>query len=151
MDMHALGLGNVVLATAGFALLNCVFVALQMQTKIVSGVKDGGNFDRFDYSLGNGLYKMGDRTLLNLQEQIVLYLPCMWCYALFCGNAERAGNLGLVWLVFRIFYPLLWSFKGKWNLWVELSTQPSYAICNWYIFHMLRAVLFSATDDWALA
>jgi hypothetical protein len=49
---------------------------------------------RFDYS--NKAWALADRTFLNLSEQTPIFLAILWIYAIFCGDADMAGTLGLV-------------------------------------------------------
>merc|ERR1712187_216609 len=64
-------------------------------------------------------------------EQMVAFLLTMWLYAVFC-NPRAAGVLGLVYVGFRLVYPVLWSINGRFTILVELSTQPNYMVVGWY-------------------
>ena len=34
----------------------------------------------------------------------------------------------------RLCFPILWSLDGKWNVKVELSTQPYYMVVMYFLF-----------------
>merc|ERR1719323_2018094 len=103
--------------------------------------------NRFDYS--NKFWEMADRSFNNFVEQTAHFIVMMWLTALFC-NAQSAGSAGLWYVFFRALFPIFWAIKGQWNLLIELSTQPAYAVINYYYVSLLY-VLFTGKqfrDEW---
>lgn len=78
----------------------------------------------------------GDRTFLNMLEQMPAFLTSTWMYAIFV-DADVAGGLALAYTACRALYPF-----GYHNLkmLLPLSTVPGYGIIIYQIFHaMIKA------------
>uniref|UniRef100_A0A7S2AHL1 MAPEG family protein n=1 Tax=Alexandrium andersonii TaxID=327968 RepID=A0A7S2AHL1_9DINO len=125
-----------VLSTTIYFLLFQVFMVNQIWSKIVAGRRLGDPrlLDRFDYSSKH--WEMGDRSFLNFLEQTPAVVALMWMDAIFC-SARSAGIALLVYCVFRLLFPVFWAVKGRWNLLIEASTQPCYAIMNYWTASLL--------------
>ena len=72
---------------------------------------------------GGKLGLTGDRTVGNMMEQSLLFLPLLWLHALLV-NGETAAFWGWAWLASRAPYPALF-FKGV--PWLFISTFGGYA------------------------
>eukprot|EP00929_Paragymnodinium_shiwhaense_P014464 TRINITY_DN12236_c0_g1_i8.p1 TRINITY_DN12236_c0_g1~~TRINITY_DN12236_c0_g1_i8.p1 ORF type:complete len:202 (-),score=39.43 TRINITY_DN12236_c0_g1_i8:304-909(-) len=121
--------GPVVVTLVYFVLFQ-VFMVNQINGKIKLGAGDPLKANRFDYS--NKYWEMADRSFMNVIEQTPQFLVSMWAFAVFC-SAASAGRAGCVYLVARALFPVFWAVKGKWNLLIELSTQPCYAVINYFL------------------
>ena len=72
---------------------------------------------------GGRLGLTGDRTVGNMMEQSLLFLPLLWLHALLVGG-ETASFWGWAWLATRAPYPVLF-YKGV--PWLFISTLGGYA------------------------
>jgi len=128
-------LSGVVLVTIAFFILHMTFMLHQVFGKLDAGAKKaiaaGQPFDRFNYK-AFPRWEMADRTFVNLQEQQMIFLLPLWLHAVFV-DPHRSASLGWFWLFFRLLFPILWSAKGAWNVLIEISTQPNYAICSYFL------------------
>jgi len=63
----------------------------------------------------------------NQFEQSVVFIPCMWMYAVLV-DYETAWVLGVLYLINRAIYPLFYVLHGKFTFWFEHITQMGYAV-----------------------
>ena len=68
----------------------------------------------------------------------------MWLFGAFI-SAEDAAFHGAVYLASRFFFLPFWASGGKWNVLIELSTQPCYAVLNLWKVGNARPGFFSFT------
>ena len=68
----------------------------------------------------------------------------MWLFGAFI-SAEDAAFHGAVYLASRFFFLPFWASGGKWNVLIELSTQPCYAVLNLWKVVNARPGFFSFT------
>jgi hypothetical protein len=68
----------------------------------------------------------------------------MWLFGAFI-SAEDAAFHGAVYLASRFFFLPFWASGGKWNVLIELSTQPCYAVLNLWKVGNARSGFFSFT------
>lgn len=64
-----------------------------------------------------------NRTVGNTVEQMGPFLVSLWLHAIFVST-RSAYNYGVIYVISRSFYPLLFYMGGSWIL---LSTLPGYA------------------------
>ena len=57
---------------------------------------------------GNEHYERAYRVQMNTLEQMILFLPSMWLYALFLNDIGAAVG-GLIWIAARIFYAISYT------------------------------------------
>tara|TARA_B100000524_G_C23648219_1_gene369234 strand:- start:479 stop:1099 length:621 start_codon:yes stop_codon:yes gene_type:complete len=119
-----------------------LFDAFTLQQVAAKSAGGGSSMPRFDYS--NKRWEMADRTHGNFMEQTPSFLIHLWAYALFIS---APGTLvgGLVYLICRLFFPIIWSLKGKWTVWMEMSTQPCYLVMGFWKASLLFK-LFTGTQ-----
>ena len=91
--------------------------------------------NRFSYD-GNPRWEIADRTVLNMNEQHVIFMSLVWLHALFV-DAPLAGILGLAAAGFRATYPFFRMWRG---IAVELSTQPYWVA----LFGLQANLMFTA-------
>jgi hypothetical protein len=84
------------------------------------------------------------RSFANFNEQTVPFLGLMWLFGAFI-SAEDAAFHGAVYLASRFFFLPFWASGGKWNVLIELSTQPCYAVLNLWKVGNARPGFFSFT------
>jgi glutathione S-transferase len=53
---------------------------------------------------GNPDFERHFRIQANTLENLVVFLPALWLFALFVGNDYVAAGIGLLWLVGRVMY-----------------------------------------------
>eukprot|EP01046_Picozoa_sp_COSAG06_P026843 COSAG06_NODE_2332_length_7060_cov_3.337259_5_plen_92_part_00 len=82
------------------------------------------------------------RSFANFNEQTVPFLGLMWLFGAFI-SAEDAAFHGAVYLASRFFFLPFWASGGKWNVLIELSTQPCYAVLNLWKVGNARPAFFS--------
>ena len=91
-----------------------------------------------DVKYGNSktdLVRAADRCMGNYLEQLLPFLVALAAHAAFV-SANAAAVVGWLWLVFRLYYPLVYSrpFPG-----LLISTVPAYW-CVWYLLgHAMHA------------
>lgn len=90
----------------------------------------------------NPSWVMADRSFLNALEQQVAFLLPLWLHAVFV-SPRVSTVMGTIAVVARFFFPIFWSIKGNWNMWVEVSTQPYYLV----VFYFLGALIAKAVAD----
>lgn len=127
------------LITLAYVQLFDAFFLQQVAAKEAAG---GPQMARFDYS--NKRWEMADRTLGNFIEQTPSFLIQLWAYALFIS---APGTLvgGAIYLSARFFFPLIWSYHGQWTPWIEMSTQPCYAVLSFWKASLLCKLFTGAT------
>jgi hypothetical protein len=54
----------------------------------------------------------------------------------------RSTIMGSIAVVARFFFPVFWSLKGGWNLWVEASTQPYYLAVFYFLGALFALAVF---------
>ena len=52
---------------------------------------------------GHEMFERAYRIQLNTIENVLMFLPALWLYAMFIGD-KGAGDSGMIWLVGRIWY-----------------------------------------------
>merc|ERR1719235_1404436 len=111
---------GVILASVLYFVVQEMFMMNQVVNKM-KGIKGGdpNTFNRFDYA-SNRLWEMADRSFNNFIEQTPYFITMLWVYAAFCG-AELAAHGAQFYIFCRLWFPLFWAMKGKWNMLIELS------------------------------
>ena len=59
-------------------------------------------------SSGHEMFERAYRIQLNTIENILMFLPALWLYAIFIGD-KGAGDSGMIWLVARIWYAIAYQ------------------------------------------
>ena len=54
---------------------------------------------------GHELFERAYRIQLNTIENVLLFLPALWLYALYCSDAG-AGGAGVIWLLARAWFAI---------------------------------------------
>lgn len=90
----------------------------------------------------NARWVMADRSFLNALEQQVAFLLPLWLHAVFI-SPRVSTVMGTIAVVARFFFPIFWSIKGGWNMWIEASTQPYYLV----VFYFIGALIAMAIAD----
>jgi len=54
---------------------------------------------------GNELFERAYRIQLNTIENVLMFLPALWLYALYIGD-KGAGDSGVIWLIARVWYAI---------------------------------------------
>mmetsp|Transcript_87257 Transcript_87257/g.267061 ORF Transcript_87257/g.267061 Transcript_87257/m.267061 type:complete len:201 (-) Transcript_87257:93-695(-) len=130
IDFEKQDFTGVIAATVLYFLLQELFMCNQVFAKLAfSKNNDPSTFDRFDYS--NRHWESADRSFGNFVEQTPYFVTMMWVFALFCG-AESSAQGAYFYIAFRLLFPVFWAVGGKWNALIELSTQPCYAVLNYW-------------------
>jgi len=57
---------------------------------------------------GNELFERVYRVQMNTIENVLLFIPAMWIYALYLGDLGAAST-GIIWLVGRIWYAVAYT------------------------------------------
>jgi len=57
---------------------------------------------------GNELFERAYRTQLNTIENVLMFLPALWLYAIFIGD-KGAGDSGVIWLIARVWYAIAYQ------------------------------------------
>ena len=52
---------------------------------------------------GHELFERAYRVQMNTIENVLLFFPALWLYAIFIGD-KGAGDSGVIWLVARVWY-----------------------------------------------
>ena len=97
----------------------------------------------------NPSWVMADRSFLNALEQQVGFLLPLWLHAAFV-SPHVSTVMGAIAVVARFFFPIFWSLKGGWNMWVEASTQPYYLVVFYFIGALTAMAIagVNVTTDW---
>jgi len=59
---------------------------------------------------GHEMFERAYRIQLNTIENILMFLPALWLYAMFIGD-KGAGDSGMIWLVGRIWYAIAYQMN----------------------------------------
>jgi glutathione S-transferase len=54
---------------------------------------------------GHELFERAYRIQLNTIENVLMFLPALWLYAIYIGD-KGAGNSGVIWLIARVWYAI---------------------------------------------
>ena len=54
---------------------------------------------------GHELFERAYRIQLNTIENVLMFLPALWLYAIFIGD-KGAGDSGIIWLIARVWYAI---------------------------------------------
>ena len=57
---------------------------------------------------GNEFFERAYRVQLNTLENVLMFLPALWLYAIFIGD-KGAGDSGVIWLIGRIWYAIAYQ------------------------------------------
>ena len=57
---------------------------------------------------GNEMFERAYRIQLNTIENVMMFLPVLWLYAIFLSE-KGAGYFGLIWLVARVWYAITYQ------------------------------------------
>jgi len=57
---------------------------------------------------GHEMFERAYRIQLNTIENVLMFLPALWLYAIFIGD-KGAGDSGMIWLVGRIWYAIAYQ------------------------------------------
>lgn len=79
--------------------------------------------------------KVTERSLYNTIEQGLPFLSLLWMMAA-CVDGGLATSCGAVYVAFRMFYPLAYSYYGGFSMLCELITQPNYIVINFFIANL---------------
>ena len=58
--------------------------------------------------LGHEMFERAYRIQLNTIENVSMFLPALWLYAIFIGD-KGAGDSGMIWLLGRIWYAIAYQ------------------------------------------
>lgn len=72
--------------------------------------------------------RLSARFAGNTFEQSPIFLTGLWLYTLFVDYGS-AYSMGMLYIVFRILYPLFYIVCHEFSFWFELNTQTGYG-CN---------------------
>jgi len=59
---------------------------------------------------GNEMFERAYRIQLNTIENVLLFLPAIWLYAIFIGD-KGAGDSGVIWLIARVWYAISYQLN----------------------------------------
>jgi glutathione S-transferase len=59
---------------------------------------------------GNEMFERAYRIQLNTIENVLLFLPALWLYAIFIGD-KGAGDSGVIWLIARVWYAISYQLN----------------------------------------
>ena len=59
-------------------------------------------------TIGHEMFERAYRIQLNTIENVLMFLPALWLYAIFIGD-KGAGDSGMIWLVGRIWYAIAYQ------------------------------------------
>jgi glutathione S-transferase len=88
--------------------------------------------------LGHEQFERAYRIQLNTIENVLMFLPALWLYAIFIGD-KGAGDSGVIWLIARVWYALAYQqnpAKRGWGFLISilviagLWTGAAYGIFN---------------------
>lgn len=59
---------------------------------------------------GHELFERAYRVQLNTIENVLMFLPALWLYAVFLGD-KGAGDSGVIWLIARVWYAVSYQLN----------------------------------------
>ena len=59
---------------------------------------------------GHELFDRAYRVQLNTIENVLMFLPALWLYAVFLGD-KGAGDSGVIWLIARVWYAVSYQLN----------------------------------------
>ena len=59
---------------------------------------------------GHELFERAYRIQLNTIENVLMFLPALWLYAVFISD-KGAGDSGAIWLIARVWYAIAYQVK----------------------------------------
>ena len=59
---------------------------------------------------GHEFFERAYRIQLNTIENILMFLPALWLYAIFIGD-KGAGDSGVIWLIARVWYAIAYQLN----------------------------------------
>jgi glutathione S-transferase len=59
---------------------------------------------------GHELFERAYRIQLNTIENVLMFLPALWLYAIYIGD-KGAGDSGVIWLIARIWYAISYQIN----------------------------------------
>ena len=59
---------------------------------------------------GHEQFERAYRIQLNTIENVLMFLPALWLYAIFSGD-KGAGDSGVIWLIARIWYSVAYQYN----------------------------------------
>ena len=59
---------------------------------------------------GNEFFERAYRIQLNTIENVMMFLPALWLYAIFIGD-KGAGDSGVIWLIARVWYAIAYQIN----------------------------------------
>ena len=59
---------------------------------------------------GHELFERAYRIQLNTIENVLMFLPVLWLYAIFLSD-KGAGDSGLIWLIARVWYAIAYQLN----------------------------------------
>jgi glutathione S-transferase len=54
---------------------------------------------------GNEFFERAYRVQMNTIENVLMFLPALWLYAIYIGD-KGAGDSGVIWLIARVWYAI---------------------------------------------
>lgn len=92
---------------------------------------------------GNELFERAYRIQLNTIENVLMFLPALWMYAIFIGD-KGAGDSGVIWLIARVWYAIAYQLnpakRGPGFLISILVITGLWAGAAFGIYHQLMSV-----------
>lgn len=120
---------STILATIGWCMLYYNLLGLQTNTNAILA------FEIVPPSaLSTNFHYVNARIVGNTLEQGSVFLISLWLYTLFV-DSFTVGPLASLYLLTRfILYPLCYIIPGELTVWIEIATQPQYAVIGmlWY-------------------
>jgi hypothetical protein len=125
-------LGKTMIAQAAWCIIYNNYVGASVLTMLCSGP-----WKMIDPAKQTGQWtaQVG-RFSANKFEQSVVFLPCLWMYAVLV-DYETAGALGILYCIQRSVYPFFYTFMGKFTFWFEHLTQIGYTINGTFLLGCL--------------
>lgn len=59
---------------------------------------------------GHELFERAYRIQLNTIENVLMFLPALWLYAIFLGD-KGAGDSGVIWLIARVWFAIAYQLN----------------------------------------
>ena len=92
---------------------------------------------------GHELFERAYRIQLNTIENVLMFLPALWLYAIFIGD-KGAGDSGVIWLIARVWYAIAYQLnpakRGLGFLISILVVAGLWTGAAYGIFHQLMKV-----------
>ena len=102
--------------------------------------------------------RLVSRTILNVNNLVIhlIYtaalshppqhaVALLVCMAVLCSVSDYLCFWpAVVYLGFRVLFPIFWAMGGKWNPLIELSTQPCYGVLNLWKASLVHQLLVGA-------